>query len=85
MATHELKILPEFFVPVLVGYKTFEIRKNDRDYQYGDILVLNEWDVNGYTGRSITKRVNYIYHGDGSYGLKTGYCILGLIDNTPEN
>ena len=75
---HELKILPEFFEPVSNEYKTFELRKNDRDYKTGDILVLNEWDVEGYTGRSVTRRVEYIYEGDGSYGLKKGYCILGL-------
>ena len=39
MTTHELKIWPEFFEMDLT-VKPFEIRKNDRNYKTGDILVL---------------------------------------------
>ena len=37
---HNLKILPEHFTPVLDGLKLAELRKNDRNFQVGDILVL---------------------------------------------
>ncbi|MCX7610250.1 MAG: DUF3850 domain-containing protein [Ignavibacterium sp.] len=40
MAVHKLKIYPEFFKEVCSGKKTFEIRKNDRGFQVGDILLL---------------------------------------------
>ena len=36
----ELKILPEYFEAVKSGKKTFELRKNDRDFCVGDILIL---------------------------------------------
>lgn len=51
---HELKILPEYFALQLSGEKRFEVRHNDRDFQIGDTLILNEWDGESYTGRCIT-------------------------------
>lgn len=41
---HELKTWPQYFCRVEDGSKTFEVRKNDRGYQPGDIVVLREWD-----------------------------------------
>ena len=40
---HKLKILPEFFPLVEKGKKRFELRKNDRNYQEDDILLLQEY------------------------------------------
>ncbi|WP_374029795.1 DUF3850 domain-containing protein [Bdellovibrio bacteriovorus] len=37
---HKLKVWPEFYEPISLGLKTFEIRVNDRNFQMGDILVL---------------------------------------------
>ena len=75
--THELKILPEYYNLVASREKTFEIRKNDRDYHAGDTLILKEWDGEKYTGRLVTRYVNYIMYG-GQYGLEDGYCIMNL-------
>lgn len=57
---HELKIYPDFFNEVISGKKTFEIRKNDRPFKEGDLLALNEWDWNSYTGRSCLVYVDFI-------------------------
>lgn len=81
MKIHELKILPKWFGDVTSGVKNFEIRKNDRDYKVGDYLILKEWDNDKYTGNFVTRYVEYIYEGDGAYGLSEGYCILGLKDD----
>ena len=42
--TIEKKILPEYFKAVHHRQKTFELRKDDSDYQVGDMLRLREWD-----------------------------------------
>jgi len=57
---HELKILPEYFEPVIKGEKTFEIRVNDRDFKKGDYLALNEYYGGKYTSRSCMVYVDYI-------------------------
>ena len=45
---HELKIWPQYYCRVFDGSKTFEIRKNDRGFQPGDIVVLREYDPTPY-------------------------------------
>lgn len=38
---HKLKVLEEYANAIMNGYKTFEIRKNDRDYKVGDKVIFN--------------------------------------------
>jgi hypothetical protein len=71
----EVKILPEYFNPVLSGLKTCELRKDDRDYNVGDLLILREWKDGAYTGRRLCTKITYILRGCG-YGLADGYAIL---------
>src|SRR5690348_13292378 len=42
--THVLKVWPDFYAAIASGRKTFEIRKDDRDFAEGDRLLLREWD-----------------------------------------
>ena len=74
----EKKILPGYFKAVAKELKTFEIRKDEEDYQVGDILVLKEWNGTNYTGRKCARRITYILRGEKRFGLMEGYCILAL-------
>lgn len=41
---HVLKCWPVSFEPIINGFKTFEVRKNDRPYNVGDTLILREFE-----------------------------------------
>ena len=71
---HELKILPEYFEAVASGNKRFEIRKNDRNYQKGDILRLNEYQDGQYTGDVHVAEITYIT----AYAQQEDYVVLGI-------
>lgn len=74
---HELKILPTYFRDVLRGNKTFEVRKNDRNFQVGDKLILKEWENGEYTGNILEKNVTYILDDSSGYVLE-GYVVMGI-------
>mgnify|MGYP003403112388 CR=1 FL=1 len=76
---HSLKTWPEYFEAVLSGKKNFEVRKNDRDYNVGHVLILKEWnpETESYTGREIARGVSYILHG-GSFGIESGTVVMSL-------
>lgn len=80
MEVHKLKILPIYFNELWEGNKNFEIRKDDRSFKKGDILDLMEYDqLKGeITKRGMYFRVTYILRNAKQYGLKNGYCILGI-------
>lgn len=75
MTEHTLKTWPEFFQAIVDDRKPFEYRLNDRDYQEGDVLHLQEYVPNldwtdedpdelmgHYTGRELRKSVSYVLH-----------------------
>lgn len=75
---HVLKSLPEFFEPAIVGEKTFEIRRNDRDFRVGDLVLLYEWSDAGFTGRvSDVYSIEYVFPG-GKFGLDSDYCVFSI-------
>lgn len=41
---HDLKIIEPYYTQVLIGNKTFEIRKNDRNFKVGDTITLRKYD-----------------------------------------
>lgn len=80
---HVLKAWPEYFVAIWERRKLFELRRDDRDFQVGDVLTLDEFACVGlgtYTGRVIKARVDYVLRGDEAeqFGLAPGYCIMSI-------
>lgn len=71
---HELKIDPEYFVEVCLENKTFEIRKNDRDFKVDDLLILAEYSDGEYTGRGVLVGITYIT----DYAQQDNYVVLGI-------
>ena len=81
MPVHNLKTWPDYYRAVASGQKPFEIRLNDRGYQLGDILHLQEWEPSkhAYTGDSVHCRVTYIMAPvRDSFGVKAGYALMGI-------
>lgn len=84
---HELKTDPEVFDAVARGDKTYEIRRNDRNFLVGDMLILHETRYTGqemsgpeprpleFTGRTETRIVSHVLEG---YGLQPGWAILSF-------
>lgn len=80
MNCHALKIWPKYFGAVLSGAKTYEIRRNDRGFNRGDLVRLEEWDpeTQKYTGAVVLKYITYM--SDSDFGVLPGYCVFGIGD-----
>lgn len=88
---HDLKCWTAYFDAVDRGDKTFEIRRDDRGFQRGDVLRLREWDTRPsalavgttsltsgrYTGNETYALVRYVLTG-GQFGLEPGYVAMAL-------
>lgn len=81
MKSHKLKCEIEYFQKVLSGDKNFELRFNDRNFQEGDQLILEEWDKENqqYTGYSTSRIVLYMLENAEQFGLKKGFCLMSFI------
>ena len=60
---HILKTWPGYFQLVFSGVKKFELRKNDRDFKVGDLLILMEFypDAQSYSGREVRVVVTGVF------------------------
>lgn len=76
---HTLKTWPEYFEAMWRGDKTFEYRRNDRNFREGDKLILLEYDpkTETFSGRRIECSVGYILYG-GNFGLNESMCIMSI-------
>ena len=78
MKTHYLKTIQPFFSEVLKGAKTFEYRRNDRDFQVGDEVYLQEYDLqkNTFSGQEVRGNITYVLKD--WKGLDADYCVFSL-------
>lgn len=76
---HDLKIAPEWFKAVQAGVKTFEVRRDDRDFKPNDILILREFDGEKYTGQQEKVEVRFVLRNE---YCREGYCIMSISPTT---
>ena len=73
---HELKTAPVYFNRSWSGEKLFEVRKNDRHFQKGDVIILMEWDGEKYTGHQIIGSITYVLSGFDA--INSEYVVFGF-------
>lgn len=88
MKLHELKIKHKYLVDVSIGKKTFELRKNDRDYQVDDLIhfidikdedkKISSWCFEPSIDEDALYKITYVLKDVPEYGLDKDYCILGI-------
>lgn len=80
---HDLKTLSEYLDAVGSRQKTFEVRRDDRDFRVGDLLTLREWDdgLCEFGPRWIACKITYVLRGDAAlrFGVRPGFCVLGIM------
>jgi hypothetical protein len=79
MKTHTLKTWNDYFDDIAFGDKSFEVRKDDRNYEVGDTLILQRYNPNTkeYDGCEVSVKVKYILRG-GSFGIEEGHVVMGI-------
>lgn len=79
MKIHRVKCYDRWFAEVTTGLKSFEIRRNDRGYEVGDLIELNETRDAEYTGRAaLYKITNVMPDTDFPDGIKSGFAVIGI-------
>ena len=82
MKIHELKIKKCYYEDILSYKKEFEIRKDDRDFEVDDLIHFSVIEPFVYeevlTSTKQLYKIKYILRNCEDYGLKKGYCILGI-------
>jgi len=80
MKTHVLKTHPEYFQAIADGVKTFEVRKNDRDFKVDDVLQITEYDptTDSFSGRIRHLKVTYILD-NSNFGVQPGFVVMAVM------
>lgn len=84
---HTVKCWPQYYDAIEAGEKPFDVRRDDRGYQRGDILRSQrtrpeslhtvEYDYNGKPIKEMRHRITYVLTG-GQFGIEPGFVVLGL-------
>jgi len=90
MTEHILKTRDVYWDAVERGEKTFEVRRDDRGFQKGDVVVLRRMHENASgvwvetrSGQfnsfphELRRKISYILTG-GQWGIEPGYVVLGI-------
>lgn len=85
---HELKIKQCFLCHILEGKKTFEVRKNDRDFQVGDTINFLPLEDENYDAYKIISpipefRINYVLSDFG--GLQQNHVCVAITPISAES
>jgi ASC-1-like (ASCH) protein len=76
--THYLKLVQPYFDLVHSGKKTFELRKNDRNFQVDDEVYLREYDPKSstYSGKEVRATITFIL--ENYPGIDDLFCIFSF-------
>ena len=82
---HRVKSWPQYFKPIMAGLRTHELRRNDRDYDVGDFMILEEFDpiTKQYTGDVLEVEITAMTSMNqpcavSSEALDPEFCILSI-------
>lgn len=72
---HHLKTWPQYFEAIIAGIKSFEVRINDRNYEVGDCLQLEEYNPRKkeFTNRRAHFEITYVLHGSAANDSELGW------------
>nr|DAT62222.1 MAG TPA: protein of unknown function (DUF3850) [Caudoviricetes sp.] len=79
---HKLKILKQFADEIKQGNKYFEVRKNDRAYQKGDVIQFKAIEKHGDMEIEVEHPINHVLYEItyvlSGWGIEKGYVVLGI-------
>lgn len=80
---HKIKCNSVCFQATLDKDKTFEIRSNDRHYQKGDSVIMEEFQIDGhkYTGRQLQFEIGFVTN----YAQSEDYVVFSCLNIGPRN
>lgn len=90
---HELKTWPTYWDAIKRGEKTYEVRRNDRFYQTGDIVELHRMSEDGtsmlngrcvpFAENTLRFRIGALLPG-GLFGIEPGFVVFSLLPDEAQ-